>query len=86
MARVFIEADSLDTVELRAALAALSRVKNAADADMPTSIAGQDGNGRAFVGLNGPDKWSLKTIALFPNQAIRIAEAIAQASYGTADG
>lgn len=51
--RVFIEADSMTTKQLRALLAELSKIGK---------------HQTATVGLNGPEKWTIRTPPLSPDE------------------
>lgn len=82
MARVIVNADSLSTEELRAAIVAHRHA--VLDDEAPRSITATDSEGLPFVGLNGGEFWTLKSVPLYPHQAKLIVEAIELAGLGLA--
>lgn len=71
---IALDCSGLTTVHLRNALKASARVRHAGLTG--PSIPATDGNGRPFVGLDGPDAWSMTTVKLTPEGALAVLAAI----------
>lgn len=75
MTTVTVSAHSIrDDAALRQALVACSVAHRQG---VPSSITSTDSEGMAFVGLNGPEAWRMKTVGLPADQAARVAAALA---------